>query len=251
MKKPQADFVNLNSSNLANHHLCCALSGQKHQEGVTHKKAFLREGLDSGLIFRKLDVRGKVFVEFAPAENAWKPLEAPGCLVIHCLWVSGRFQGRGLGRDLWEYCRVQAESHEGIVTVSGQGPYLTSTDFYLHHGFEILDQSLSGFQVVGYPQQDWKQRPQFTSKAKKERVPEDQGVHFEYTHQCPFVPDCVRAMTEVAAELGFEVTSRYLGTVQEAQECASPFGTFGAYLHGRLITHELMSPNKFRRLLTS
>jgi len=37
--------------------------------------------------------------------------------------------------------------------------------------------------------------------------------------------------------------------VEEAQDAASPFGSFGAFLFGRLITHELMSPNKFRKLL--
>ena len=251
MKIPQAAFINLNPSNLSDHHLCCALSGQKHSQGVIFKKEFLNQGFHSGLVFRKLDVRGKVFVEFAPAETAWKPVEAPGCLVIHCLWVSGRYQGHGLGRDLWDFCRAQADNHEGIVAVSGKSPYLTSTDFYLHLGFEILDQSFSGFQLVGYPHQEWKHPPRFTTNAKKERVPENQGVHFEYTHQCPFVPDCLKAMFEVAAEFDLEVTSKHLVTVQEAQQSASPFGTFGAFLYGRLITHELMSPNKFRKLLES
>jgi hypothetical protein len=77
------------------------------------------------------------------------------------------------------------------------------------------------------------------------------GVHFEYVHQFPFVPTCLEDMSGVARDLGLEVTTRELDTVEKAQSAASPFGTFGAFLHGRLITHELMSPNKFRTVLES
>ena len=56
-------------------------------------------------------------------------------------------------------------------------------------------------------------------------------------------------MAAVAGEFDLAVTSRELATVEDAQGAASPFGTFGAFLFGRLITHELMSGNKFRRLL--
>lgn len=53
----------------------------------------------------------------------------------------------------------------------------------------------------------------------------------------------------MATEFDLVVTSRELTTVEEVRDAASPFGTFGAFLHGRLITHELMSGNKFRKLL--
>ena len=78
---------------------------------------------------------------------------------------------------------------------------------------------------------------------------QDEGVHFEYVYQCPFVPDCLSKMSRVAQELGLPVTSQELETVESAQNAASPFGTFGVFLHGRLITHELMSAAKFRDLL--
>jgi len=68
-------------------------------------------------------------------------------------------------------------------------------------------------------------------------------------YQCPFVPGCLRDMSAVARNLGLTVTTRELATHGAVLEAASPFGTFGAFLHGRLVTHELMSPNKFRKLL--
>jgi hypothetical protein len=76
-----------------------------------------------------------------------------------------------------------------------------------------------------------------------------EGVHFEYAYQCPFVPGCLAAMGGVARELGLPVSSRELRTPEEAQGAASPFATFGTFLFGRLVTHELMSPAKFRKVL--
>ena len=57
-------------------------------------------------------------------------------------------------------------------------------------------------------------------------------------------------MTAVAGEFDLQVTQRELTTVTEAHHAASPFGTFGAFLYGKLVTHELMSGNKFRKLLS-
>jgi len=56
-------------------------------------------------------------------------------------------------------------------------------------------------------------------------------------------------MAGVARELDLVVTTRHLDSIERAQNAASPFGTFGAFLYGEFITHELMSPRKFRDLI--
>ena len=243
-------FVDLSPANIGGQHICCATAGQRHREGVERKKAFLEAGFGRGLVFRKLDVRGKVFVEYAPAEDAWRPVVAPGYLVIHCLWVSGRYKGRGLGGELLRHCLDDAgERRQGVVAVSGERPYLTSTRFFLHHGFERVERTATGFDLVCYRARPEAPAPRFAASARRGTVPRDEGVHFEYADQCPFVPDCVRQMSAVARGFDLAVSRRELTTAAEAQAAASPFGTFGAFLHGRLLTHELMSAAKFERLL--
>lgn len=242
-------FTTLSRSNLEQEHICCAIAGQQHAEGVARKKDFLASGFEHGLVFRKLDVRGKVFIEYAPAESAWRPVIAPGYLVIHCLWVSGRYKGRNLGRELLEHCLADVGERHGVVGVSGRAPYLTDTRFYLHHGFEVVERTETGFDLVCYAPDEASPRPRFSDGARRGTVPENRGVHFEYIHQCPFVPDCLRQMSGVAEDMGLEVSMRELSPVELAREAASPFGTFGAFLHGKLLTHELMSPRKFRTVL--
>jgi GNAT superfamily N-acetyltransferase len=249
VNRREPEFLNLTPGNIDREHICCAIMGKQLQEGVDRKKAFLSEGFERGLVFRKLDVRGKVFVEYAPAEAAWRPVVAPGHLVIHCLWVSGRYKGRNLGRELLRHCVDDVGERHGVVAVSGRRPYLTDTRFYLHHGFKLVDETDTGFDLVCHSAREGAPAPRFAENAKRGVVPQDGGVHFEYVHQCPFVPDCLRNMSAVAGQFDLPVTTKELKTVESAHGAASPFGTFGVFLHGRFITHELMSANKFEKLL--
>ena len=85
------EFVKLTRENIEREHICCAISSNKDIQ-VMSKKNWLKERLDEGLVFLKGDVRGKCFIEYLPAEYAWTPIEAEGCMYIDCLWVSGKFQ---------------------------------------------------------------------------------------------------------------------------------------------------------------
>ncbi len=63
-------FINLTVENIDKEHLCCAISDKKHQMEVSAKKNWLKERIIEGHIFRKLDEKGKVFIEYAPLETA-------------------------------------------------------------------------------------------------------------------------------------------------------------------------------------
>lgn len=250
MRRERSRYLDLTAANVQREHLCCAIAGREHQEGVDRKRAWLLRGFAQGLVFRKLDVQGKVFIEFAPAEAAWRPVLAAGYLVIHCLWVSGRYKQKGFARELLESCVDQVGERNGVVAVTGPTPYLTPTKFFLDHGFEVADQAKNGFELVWYRARPDAVRPRFTQNARHGLVAGQLGVHFEWADQCPFVPGCMRNMAEVAREMGLRVSSRHLETVAEMHSAASPFGTFGVFLDGQFLTHEPMAPAKFRKLLT-
>lgn len=91
---------------------------------------------------------------YDPAEAAWRPVVAPGYLVIHCLWVSGWYKGRRLGCELLQRCLADSRSYRGVVAVSGRSPYLTDTPFYLHQGFELLEHTDTGYDLVCYRADD-------------------------------------------------------------------------------------------------
>ena len=55
-------------------------------------------------MFLKSVERGKCFIEYIPAENAWNPIIAPGYIYIDCFWVSGSLKGHGYSSDLLPEC---------------------------------------------------------------------------------------------------------------------------------------------------
>lgn len=88
-------FINLTVENLMQEHLCCIIRSKKPHPGVESKRSWLNERLEEGHVFRKLDTKGAVFIEYAPPETAWVPVEGEHYLYIYCLWVAGEFKGKG------------------------------------------------------------------------------------------------------------------------------------------------------------
>lgn len=76
--------------------------------------------LEEGLVFKKLDAKGKVFIEYLPAEYAWVPISAAGYTCVNCFWVSGRFKGQGYGAQLLDACIQDSKEKgkHGIVVIS-------------------------------------------------------------------------------------------------------------------------------------
>ena len=72
MKK---EFITLTKKNISKEHIFCAFSDNKYTENYELKKQWLRKEFNNGFIFRRLDERAKVFIEYVPVEKAWIPVE--------------------------------------------------------------------------------------------------------------------------------------------------------------------------------
>ena len=97
------EYINLTLENIDEEHICCAIGDKKHQAGVDSKKEWIKSKLKDGHIFRKLNARGKIFIEYEPLETAWIPISGKNYEYIYCLWVAGSFKGKGIGKELLEY----------------------------------------------------------------------------------------------------------------------------------------------------
>ena len=62
------EFITLTPENLADEHLCCIIRTKKPHPGVEEKREWLADRLAEGHIFRKLNVKGCVFIEYSPLE---------------------------------------------------------------------------------------------------------------------------------------------------------------------------------------
>lgn len=105
-----AGFINLTPENLDGEHLCCIIRSKKAHPGVEAKRQWLADRLKEGHIFRKLNAKATVFIEYAPLETAWTPVLGDSYYYIYCLWVCGESKGKGYGRALMEYCLADARA---------------------------------------------------------------------------------------------------------------------------------------------
>ena len=109
------NYIRITKENIDREHICCAMSGKQS----IAKKEWLRQRFEEGLVFYRSEERGKCFIEYIPAENAWVPIMADGWLYINCLWVSGSMKGHGYSNDLLEECirDARAQGKNGLCGI--------------------------------------------------------------------------------------------------------------------------------------
>lgn len=245
-------YVTLTAENLEDQHLCCALGDPKHQEGVRRKKAWLRERFKEGLVFRKLDVRGKAFIEYAPGEKAWRPVAADGWLVIHCLWVSGQLAGKGHGRTLLQFCLDDAKRRGkvgvAVAAAKTKRPFLSDPAFFKKHGFEVVD-SAGEFILLARRLKKTGPDPRFADAVGQVGRSTKGCFVGRYTDQCPFNAHWAGEVAEALKRAGRTARVEHLRTLEEAQQVRSPLGAYGLERDGVLITHHLQTPGAVERLL--
>ena len=148
------EYIKVTKENIEKEHICCAISNNKDIQ-VSSKKAWLMERFDDGLVFLKSVERGKCFIEYIPAENAWNPIDAEEYMYIDCLWVSGALKGHGYANDLLEAC-IKDSKEKGkkglcILSTAKKKPYLADPKFLKYKGFTVCDETDHGIQLWYLP----------------------------------------------------------------------------------------------------
>ena len=104
------EIVDTNADNIG----ACSICGRKpgRTEGHRRKCDWLKKRYAEGLRFKVLRSRefGDIgVIEYAPGSHAWRPVEAEGYFVIHCLMVNRKHKGKGLGMLLLDSCLRDAK----------------------------------------------------------------------------------------------------------------------------------------------
>jgi len=248
------EIIRIDKSNIDKEHICCAIGNDKiNLNRAQTKKEWLKERFDEGLIFKRLDQRGKVFIEYMPIEKVWKPIIGKNYMVIHCLWVSGQFKGQGFSKQLLNECITDSRNlnKDGIAVISSNKvkPFLTDKKFYLKHGFELVDKAEPYFELLVLKLNEGAKNPEFNSNAQSGICNNKNGFTFNFSNQCPFMEEYVYLLSEVLKSRNIPYQINKIGTYKEMQETGSPFGTLGIYYNGQFITHELMPEKKFNHFI--
>lgn len=219
-------FINLTIENIDKEHLCCAIADKKHQAGVAVKKNWLKERIAEGHVFRKLDEKGKVFIEYAPLETAWVPVHGDNYLYIYCLWVAGSFKGKGYAKSLIEYCindaKEKGKSGVCILSSKKKKPYLADKKFLLKYGFEVVDTVKNEYELLALSFNG--EKPYFSESVKEMRI-SGQELTIYYGLQCPYIPNCIEQVQEYCTKNNIPLNLIAVDTLEKRKKCMLSTGS--------------------------
>jgi len=182
-------MVSVDASNVDKTGFFCLMSKPKAL-GYRQKREWLEARFAEGMQLKILHGSGgRGFIEYTPAESAWRVVNAPGYLVIHCLWVVGKGKGRGYGARLLHECledaRVQGKF--GVVMVSSDETWLAKKRFFLRHGFEQVDQVPPSFQLLVQRFDTTAPLPSFPHDWDSRQATFGAGPTVVRAPQCPYI----------------------------------------------------------------
>ena len=236
--------MDLNSENISSEHICCAISDKKCSDSYQAKKDWLTKEFNNGYVFRRINERAKVFIEYGPVENAWIPITAPNYLNINCFWVSGKYKKNGYGKELLKTAIEGAtnQGKDGLVTVVGTKKFhfMSDTKWFLKQGFEEVERISSGFSLLVNKINPKANLPIFNDSVKSGECDEKNGIVVYYSNRCPFAEfHAKNSLVETAKKRKLPLQLIKLETMEQTQSAPSPATIFSLFLNGKFMTTDI------------
>lgn len=245
------DFINLTAENLADEHLCCIIRSKKPHLGVEAKRQWLAQRLKEGHVFRKLNAKATVFIEYAPLETAWVPVTGDNYIYLYCLWVSGSYKGKGYGKALMEYCladaRAKGKSGVCVLGAQKQKAWLTDQAFAKRFGFEVVDATDNGYELLALSFDGT--LPRFCSNAKNAAI-ESEKLTIYYDMQCPYVTQNIEIIQQYCEANNVTVSLILVDTLEKAKALPCVFNNWAVFYKGKFETvNLLLDMSRLKRIL--
>jgi len=222
METPQ--IIKLNKENIADEHICCAFADKKCSGGYENKKQWLSNQFEYGYTFKKFDIRGKVFIEYVPAEKAWMPIIASGYMLINCFWVSGQYKGQKM-------------------------PFLSDKKFFTQRGFKVCDTAQPFYELLYLPLKKDAPVPKFPDFAKNGICNQPEGITVYWSDACPFTEYYTAQLAVVANEQGHKFRDIKIETRKQAQNHSVPFTIYNVFYNGKFLTQQILTEKSFGEMM--
>ena len=244
------EYINLDSKNILNEHICCAIGDPKHQGGVDKKKNWILDKLKDGHVFRKLNARGKTFIEYEPIETAWVPVIGKNYEYIYCLWVAGSFKGKGIGKELLEYAINDAKEKKksGICTLVSKKkkPFIGDKTFFEHFGFKVVD-TINDYELLAL-QFEKSDTPKFSDSARKMKIDSEEFTIY-YSNECPYVEYEVEELSDYAKLNNIALNFVKIDSLEKAKNAPCVFNNWANFYMGEFISNTILNANALAKLL--
>ena len=246
----EVKLIEVTPANVEEYGVFCAKN--KKAPGYQEKIDWMRNKLNRGvklLILANGDGKQLGFVEYTPAESAWRAVEAPNYLFIQCIYVARKMnRDQNLGSLLLSAIESDAQNRGrvGVCVLTSDGPWLANKALFEKNGFQEAA-SRGRFELMFKKLDPKAKTPVFIDWA--DSLKEHQGWHLLYADQCPWHLKSVTALEDVAREQGVPLQVTRLNDPAKAQQGPSGFGTFALVKDGKLLADHYLSATRFRNIL--
>lgn len=245
-----SDYINLTSENLAHEHLCCIIRTKKPHPGVEAKRQWLSDRIKEGHVFRKLNAKATVFIEYAPLEKAWVPIVGNNYYYIYCLWTTGEHRGKGYGKQLMEYCLAEAKTNgkSGVCMLGSlkQKAWLTDQSFTKQFGFKTVDATDNGYELLALSFDGTV--PVIAKNAKKEKI-DSKNLTVYYDMQCPYVLQNIESIRQFCDIEGISADFIKIESLDQAKELPCVFNNWAVFYDGVFKTINILDVNAVKRMI--
>ena len=207
-----------------------------------------KEGLQIKILKDEKD-KTIAFIEYIPAVNAWRPVDAENHMFIHCMVsYSKTDRNKGYASMLIKECEKDAKSTgmKGVCAMTSDGRWITDKRLFEKNGYKVVDQK-DRFQLMSREFAKNSKPPKLLNWTQQQS--KFKGWNLIYADQCPWHEKAVFALSETAFEYGIDLKIKKLNTASQARKAPSGFGTFSLIRDGRLIEDHYVSATRFRNIL--
>jgi hypothetical protein len=234
---------------------CCGVTNPAH-EGRGRKICWLKNHFAKGLRAKVLltpENRQCGYVEYLPAEHAWRGVEAPGYLFIHCIWTFYKqYQHRGLGGEMLKGCveEAKAAGKHGVAVLAREQPWAAGAALYRANGFTLVDTAPPDYSLLVYKFDPAAPDPKFKGEWERKLKRYSRGLTILRSSQCPHIAKFANEIARAAEEeYGLKPRIVELRSAREAQNAPTPYAVFAIVYNGRLLTDHQISLTRFRNIM--
>ena len=247
------EVVDTNAGNIDGCGICGLKPGRT--EGYRHKCDWLKKHYAEGLRFKVLRSRqfGDVgVIEYAPASDSWRPVEAEGYLVIHCMMLNRKHAGKGLGALLLDSCLSDARKSKcrGVAVVTSTDSFMAGSGLFIKAGFVSVE-SIPPYELLVKKFNKAAPDPRFIVNRERVLKKYKRGLAILAADQCPMVSKWVEDIAEAARALGLEPKVVRISSAKASRELPTPYGVFSIIYDGKLIAERPVSGARFRNIMRS
>jgi GNAT superfamily N-acetyltransferase len=244
------EIVHVTPENAREHRFFCIKNVK--ESGFYAKEKWLKDRIKEGLTLKVIyadDGKQAGFIEYVPAEYAWRPVSALGWFFIHCIMVyPNKYRSTGAASLLIEEAINEARAHgkSGVCAMTSRGPWMATKKVFQKNGFEQFDKK-GRFELMGIKLKDVAANPKLIDWESK--LNNYNGWNLLYADQCPWHDKGVKAILKSADERGIDLNVEKIETAEDARNMPSGFGVFALVKDGKLLEDHYLSKRRFETIV--